>query len=151
MRTTQYLNAKYRVGVATPFCTMRAPYVGLTASNDLVLAVMDALDGIEDVISNECFSHPDTLTQDGITAYALALLRLRDCAKTAGFERLRNACDALAVTVSRLIENKSCASPEKCEALTRFVAHAWAMTQMYFGTPTHHAIPIPLPRSTARA
>jgi len=152
MRTMQYQNARYRLGVATPVCMKSAPRLGLVATEDWVAAAMDALDGIENIVSNKCFDHPDTLTQDGITAYALALLRLRECApRAADFERLRKACDALAVTVSRLIENKNCACPEKCAALTRFVAHARAMIQMHSGSTTRHTMPTPVPLPTGQS
>jgi DNA-binding Xre family transcriptional regulator len=126
VRTMQYQNARYRIGL-TPVYVKRAPE---QAPADWVAAAMDALDGIGSVVSSQCFANPDTLTPYGITAYALALMRLRECASAARFERLTDACDALAVTVSRLIEDRSCASREKCEALTRFVAHAQAMIQM---------------------
>ena len=147
MRTMQYLNARYRIGVATPAGT--EPDQGLETSAEWVAAAMDAWDGIGSVVSNQCFSHPDALTEDSIMAYALALMRLRECASAAGFERLTNACDALAVTVARLIEDKNCASPEKCEALKRFVAHAQAMIQMSAGNSTRHALPIPAARTPA--
>jgi hypothetical protein len=94
---------------------------------DSVTAIMHALEEIGDIISKGCFTHPDNLTQDVILAYALALLSVRECAGIAGKERLMNACDALAVTVSRLIEDRASASHAKCEALTQFVAHARAM------------------------
>ena len=143
MRNMQYLDAGYRVGVATPVCTERAPCQGLSASEDWVAAAMGALDVIRTIASNHCFSHSNALTQDDILAYALALMRLRECASAAGFERLTNACDALAVTVARLIEDRNCASREKCETLTRFVAHAQAMIQMSIGCTKHHTMSIP--------
>jgi hypothetical protein len=108
-----------------------------------VAAAQDALDGIRDVIARLPFDHPDTLTPHGITAYALALMHLRECASAAGFERLSDACDALAVTVSRLIENPACASPGQCAALTCFVAHAQAMIQMSAGQPASNRVSFP--------
>jgi hypothetical protein len=128
MRNMQYLSSKHCISDATAVCLVEGP--GLDAPEDWVAAVMDALNDMGNIVSHQCFTHPDTLTQDRITAYALALMRLRECASAAGFERLRNACDALAVTVSRLIDDRSCACREKCEALTRFVVHAQAMIQM---------------------
>jgi len=100
------------------------------------------LNAIGNIVSSQCFTQPDTLTQDRITAYALAPMWLRERASAAAFERLMNACDALAVTVSRLIEDRSCACREKCEALTRFVAHAQAMIEMAIDSATRHAMPI---------
>jgi hypothetical protein len=147
MRTMHYLNTKYPIDAVTPYYMERAPSQHLTASEDGLAAAMGALDGMENVLSNECFDHPDTLTQDGITAYALALLKLRECASAAGFIRLTNACDALAVTVSRLIEDRNCASPEKCEALTRFIAHAWAMIQIHSSSSTRRPMPVAAPRN----
>jgi hypothetical protein len=90
-------------------------------------AVHDALAALTRTVAGPCFAHPDALTQDAITDYALTLIRLRECASAAGFERLMNACDAIAVTVSRLIDDRRCASPDKCAALRRFVVHAQAM------------------------
>jgi hypothetical protein len=147
MRTMHYLNAKHSIDAVAPFYMERAPSQRLAVSVDGLVAAMGALDGMENVLSNECFDHPDRLTQDGITAYALALLQLRECASEAGFVRLTNACDALAVTVSRLIEDKNCASLDKCEALTRFIAHAWAMIQMYVDSNTAARHPMPIAAS----
>lgn len=128
MRNMQYLSSKHRIGGVTAACIEHAPSPG--APEDLVTAAVAALNDMGNIVSHQCFTHPDTLTEDRITAYALALMRLRECARAAGFERLMNACDALAVTVSRLIEDRSCACREKCEALTRFVVHAEAMIRM---------------------
>ena len=128
MRNMQHLSSKHRIGVATAVCMESESSPG--APEDLVAAAVDALNDMGNIVSHECFTNPDALTQDRITAYALALMRLRERASVAGFERLVNACDALAVTVSRLIEDRSCACREKCEALTRFVVHAKAMIQM---------------------
>ena len=141
MRNMQYLSSKHRIGVATAVCMEREPSPG--APENLVTAAVDALNDMGHIVSHQCFAHPDSLTQDRITAYALALMRLRECASAAGFERLMNACDALAVTVSRLIEDRSCACREKCVALTRFVVHAEAMIKMATDSTTHYAPPIP--------
>lgn len=147
MRTMQNRNAKHSMGVATPFCMDGMPNRGQAGPGNGMAAVMDALGALENVVSIQCVCRPDTLTPDGITAYALALLRLRECASAAGVDRLTNACDALAVTVSRLIEDKNCASSDKCESLTRFVAHARAMIQMYADGATRHPVPIAAPRN----
>ena len=141
MRNMQYLSSKHRIGVATAVCMEREPSPG--APENLVTAAVDALNDMGHIVSHQCFAHPDTLTQDRITAYALALMRLRECASAAGFERLMNACDALAVTVSRLIEDRRCACREKCETLTRFVVHAEAMIRMSTESAKRHALPIP--------
>ena len=140
MRNRQYLNAKHRIDVATAVWMGREP--GLAAPEDLVEAAVAALNDIGSIASNLCFTDPDTLTQDRITAYALALIRLRECASAAGFERLMNACDALAVTVSRLIEDRRCACRKKCEALKRFVVHAQAMIHLSTDCAKRHALPI---------
>lgn len=141
MRNRQYLNAKHRIDVATAVWMEREP--GLVASEDLVEAAVEALNDIGNIASSLCFTDPDTLTQERITAYALALIRLRECASAAGCERLMNACDALAVTVSLLIEDRRCACRGKCEALTRFVVHAQAMIHMSTDSAKRHALPIP--------
>lgn len=95
--------------------------------NWAVAAVHDALAALARTVADSSFSHPAALTQDAITDYALTLIRLRECACAAGFERLTNACDAIAVTVSKLIDDRDCACLKKCAALTRFVVHAQAM------------------------
>ena len=135
MRNIQHLTSKHRIGVATAVCVKEE--LGLDAPEGLVAAAMDALNVMENIVSHQCFTSPDTLTQDRIHDYALALLRLREIASAAGFERLMNACDALAITVSRLIEDRSCACREMCDALTRFIVHAKAMINM----STEHAKP----------
>lgn len=140
MRNTQYLSSKHRIGVASAARRERGPSVD--APEQLVAAAVAALNDMGNIVSHQCFTHPDTMTEDRITAYALALMRLRECASAAGFERLMNACDALAVTVSRLIEDRRCACREKCETLTRFVAHAEAMIRMSTGGAKRHALPI---------
>jgi len=147
MRNMQMLSSKHRIGVAPAVRMAHAP--GLGAPEEWVAAAVDALNEMGNIVSNQCFNHPDTLTEDRITAYALALMRLRDCASAAGLGRLMNACDALAVTVSRLIEDRSCACREKCEALTRFVVHAQAMIQMATDGAKRHPLPTPDIRGTS--
>ena len=142
MRNMQYLNSKHRIGAATASCMQLKP--GLGAPEDRVAqAVQDALHQLAGIVSDPCFKNPDVLTQDRITAYALALIQLRECASAAGFERLMNACDAIAVTVSRLIDDKSCANHEKCAVLSRFVVHAQEMIQMPADRAKHRVLPIP--------
>jgi hypothetical protein len=139
MRNVQSLSSKHRIGFATAICQDREP--GLSTPEDLAAAAAQALNDMGNIVSHQYLAHPDGLTQDRITAYALALIRLRECACAAGFERLMNACDALAVTVSRLIEDRSCACREKCEALLRFVVHAKAMLQMSVDSTKRHPLP----------
>lgn len=134
----QILSSKHRIGAAPAVCMARKP--GL-APEDLVAASIDALNAMKKIVSDQCMT-PDALTQERITVYALALIRLRECASAAGFERLMNACDALAVTVSGLIDDRSCACHAKCEALTRFVVHAAAMIQMSTDSAKRHVLPV---------
>src|SRR5512143_3747546 len=115
MRNRQYLTSKYRIGAAAAVGMESG--AGLGAPEGWVAAAVDALNDMDTLVSHQSFTQPDTLTEDRITAYALALMRLRECASAAGLERLMNACDALAVTVARLIEDRSCACREKCAAL----------------------------------
>jgi hypothetical protein len=147
VRNKQYLHARHRIGMPTP---PRAEPQTVETSAEWVAAAIDALDVIESVVADRCFEHPDALTQDGITAYALALIRLRECAGAAGCERLMNACDALAVTVSRLIEDRNCVCRQKWEALTQFVEHAQAMIQMSAGVATQYALSVPAMRDVAQ-
>jgi hypothetical protein len=139
VRTTQNLYARYRISPALPVRreSPRDP------SANRVTAAIEALDGMGALVSTTCFTCPDTLTHEGITAYALALLRLRESAVEAELARLVDACDALAVTVSRLIEDRCCASRDKCDALTHFVVHAQAMIQMAVGRRHVYACTLP--------
>lgn len=129
MHNAKHLNAGQHVDMAGLLNvgpkrkTLKAPHPPMNA----VAAAKRALEEIGDIVAEGCFAHPDKLTQERIMAYALALIRVRECAGMAGMERLMNACDALAVTVSRLLEDRTSASHAKCEALTRFVAHARSM------------------------
>lgn len=123
MRNIQNLTSKHRVSVASAICMEP----GSGASKEWVAAAADALNDMGKLVSHQCFTNPESLTQDRIIAYALALMRLRECACAAGLERLTNACDALAITVSRLLEDRGCACLEKCASLTRFIVHADTM------------------------
>ncbi len=147
MRTMQIPNPKHRVGAATAACFGRDPDPG--APEPMIAAAVDALTEMGNIVSHRCFADPASLTENRVTAYALALMRLRECAGALGFERLMNACDALAVTVSGLIEDRGCACHRKCEALTRFVVHAEAMIKMATDSTTHYAPPIPDIRMTS--
>lgn len=139
MRNMQILNSKHRIDVRNAVRRGWEPDPGFSA--DLVAAAVDAVNDMGNIVSQQCFANPEALTQGRITAYALALIRLRECAGAAGLERLMNACDALAVTVSLLIEDQSRACSGKCAALTRFVAHAQAMIQMSTDGAKHYAQP----------
>ncbi|MFN3751463.1 MAG: hypothetical protein ACK4SR_08820 [Thiobacillus sp.] len=90
-------------------------------------AVHGALERLARAVARPEFARPEAVTWDGIVDYALALMRVRDCAAAAGFERLTQACDALALTVSRLIDERRCTSADTLLTLKRFVAHARAM------------------------
>lgn len=141
MGTMQYRSSERRIGVARAVHMESVPALG--AADELVAAAVHALDDMGNIVADNCFVNPETLTHDVITAYALALIRLRECASAAGFERLMKACDALAVTVSRLIEDRSCACRDKCAALRRFVVHGQAMLQMSIDGAGRCALPIP--------
>jgi hypothetical protein len=137
MRNLQYLTSRHRNSVVTARGMEQTP----DTPDAVIAAALDALNDMGNIVTQHCFIQPENLTEDRITAYALALMRLRECASAAGIERLENACDALAVTVSRLIEDRGCACREKGEALTRFVAHAKAMIQMSIDYTERRALP----------
>jgi len=140
MGTMQYRVSERRIGAARAHKMKNEPT--LDATEDWVAEARRALDDMGNIVSDQCFKNPDALTHEAITVYALALIRLRECATAAGLERLMNACDALAVTVSRLIDDRSCACRDKCEALTRFVVHAQAMIQMSIDSARRRVLPI---------
>lgn len=132
MRNSHYLNMGQHAYIAMPFYidSNRQQNLPPHPPRNSVATSLDALKKIEVIVADGCLNHPDTLTQDDILAYALALLQLRECAGVARMERLMNACDALAVTVSTLIDDRANASPTKCEAMSRFVVHARDMILM---------------------
>jgi DNA-binding Xre family transcriptional regulator len=136
----QNRNARPTFGVVTPFRQNQPTQQGHTDAVPVMSAVLDALGGLENVVAKYCVKSPDALTADGITSYALALLNLRESAGAARFDRLIKACDALAVTVSRLIEDKSCANLDSCEALARFTKHAREMIQLHADNATLRAV-----------
>jgi hypothetical protein len=140
MRNAQHLRSKHRTGLATTDSLHGLPSPGMRDA--LITATVEALDHLAAIVSKQCHSHPDSFSEAKITAYALALIQLRECAGAAGIGRLMNACDALAVTVSRLIDDPGCASSEKCAALKRFVVHAQEMIQMATGPSKRHALPV---------
>jgi hypothetical protein len=117
--------------------------VPVASENRAVAGVHDALAALARTVADSGFAHPAALTQDAITDYALTLIRLRECACAAGFELLTNACDAIAVTVSRLIDDPRSASLEKCTALKRFVVHAQAMIPAPASSTRPHYLSIP--------
>ena len=145
MRTIQNRNARLTFGVITPFRQNQPTQQGHIGAVPGIASVLDALGGLENVVAKYCVKSPDALTADGITSYALALLNLRESAGAARLDRLIKACDALAVTVSRLIEDKSCANPDSCEALARFTKHAREMIQLHADDATLRAAPTPFP------
>lgn len=132
MRNVNYLNIGQHANMAgrSHVNAKRKRIVSSHPSRDAIKATLHALKEIDDIVSVGCFTHPDNLSQDEILAYALALLRVRECAGMAGKDRLMKACDALAVSVSALIDDPASASQAKCEALTRFVVHARDMILM---------------------
>ncbi len=151
MRNVNYLNVGQHPDIAVPLYIdpKRKRNLAPRPPKDPIVATLHALDTIEDIVAKGCLNHPDTLTQDEILAYALALLRLRECAGVARMERLIKACDALAVTVSCLIDDLPSASHAKCEALTRFVTHARDMIQLSSSEPVE-CVMLSLPRQTMR-
>lgn len=134
MPALQALYARYRhpVGALAPVSHPAAPASALRA-------VREALGGLEAALAGSC---ADRLTQDGVMAYALALVQLRECAAAAACRRLVAACDALSVTVARLIENRESRRHDACAALTRFVTHARAMVEMEAGEPLNGVCPL---------
>jgi hypothetical protein len=94
------------------------------------LTVESALAALEVVAARPSFIRPGGLMQDDVLAYALALMHLRDSAHAAGRARLTRACDALSVTVARLLDRCTQDHCEQCAALKRFIAHAHAMLHM---------------------
>lgn len=143
MRSLSYLNVdKYPVMAVSAYGDAKRKHVlAAHPSTNPITATLHALERLEDITSNGCLSHPDKLSQDKIQAYALALLQLRVCAGMARMDRLTKACDALAVTVSSLMDDLTCASPAKCEALRRFVTHARDMSRMPASEPTACDVP----------
>lgn len=127
MCNMQNLNARHRVSVSVSAFLERSPAFDQVSRDNWVRTAQKALGEIKRVVSSSGFLHPTSLTQDDIMRYALALLSLRECASEAGLERLANACDALAVTVSQLLEDRNSATQSKCDALRLFVAHAETM------------------------
>lgn len=105
---------------------------------DACLTVESALAALETVAAQPVFAGARALTPDDVLAYALALMRLRDSAEASGRLRLTQACDALSVTVARLIERCDTARCDQCAALTRFVVHARAMLHLPADLPPRH-------------
>lgn len=134
MRNLQQLSTRH------PHNATLAGYVESASNPRAAEALMSTLNEMESLVAPQDFSQPDALTQDRITAYALALMCLREHASAAGLDRLTRACDALAVTVARLIEDRSRACRNQCESLKRFVAHAQAMVRMTTDAAKPHAL-----------
>ena len=102
------------------------------------LTVEAALASLVEIASRPAFSPPAAPGQEDVLAYALALMRLRESAHAAGRARLTLACDALSVTVARLLDRCGRDHCEQCAALKRFVAHAQAMQHL----PAEYAGPV---------
>src|SRR5512139_200576 len=92
-----------------------------------VTAILSALEEISAIASEDSFSDPGRLTQDGIMRYAMTLMRLRDNAEAAGLGRLMEACDALSPVLAKLMEAQDPADRADCEALTGFALEALDM------------------------
>src|SRR5512139_3056684 len=92
-----------------------------------VTAMLGALEEISAIASEDSFSDPGRLTQDGIMRYAMTLMRLRDNAEAAGLGRLMEACDALSPVLAKLMEAQDPADRADCEALTGFALDALDM------------------------
>src|SRR5512139_3444848 len=92
-----------------------------------VTAILSALEEISAIASEDSFSDPGRLTQDGIMRYAMTLMRLRDNAEAAGLGRLVEACDALSPVLAKLMEAQDPANRADCEALTGFALDALDM------------------------
>ncbi|KAB2319975.1 hypothetical protein F8A86_08145 [Betaproteobacteria bacterium SCN1] len=119
MRNTPTLYARYRYRIGGALSPVRQP--------DALAPVLSALETVEAVVSRPGFAHPGALDRDTVNAYALALMRLRECADAAGCARLTDACDALAVTVAALIEHSVPGHPGRWQTLKQFAVHARAM------------------------
>ena len=104
--------------------------VGGRVQPDACLTVEAALASLAEVAARPAFSQSSLPLQDDVLAYALALMHLRDSAHAAGRVRLTLACDALSVTVARLLDRCTQARCEPCAALTLFIAHAQAMLHL---------------------
>ncbi len=132
MRTLSNLNVEKHPVMVVPAYggSKRKHALAALPTTNPITATLHALEKLEAIVSGGCLAQPDLLTPDDIQAYALALLQLRVCAGMARMERLTKACDALAVTVSGLMDDRTSANPAKCEALMRFVSHARDMTRM---------------------
>lgn len=94
------------------------------------LTVEAALAALADIAARPAFGQADALKPDDVLAYALALMQLRDSAHAAGRTRLTLACDALSVTVARLLERCAETHCGQCSALKQFVVHAQAMLHL---------------------
>ncbi|HQT01330.1 hypothetical protein [Acidovorax sp.] len=104
--------------------------LGSGVQPDACLTVEAALASLVEIASRPSFGSSVSPGQDDVLAYALALMHLRDSAHAAGRARLTLACDALSVTVARLLDRSTQVHCEQCEALKHFVAHAQAMLRL---------------------
>lgn len=102
------------------------------------LTVEAALASLAAIAERPSFDLAGAPGEGDVLAYALALMRLRESAHAAGRTRLMLACDALSVTVARLLERCNQAHCEQCAALRRFIVHAQAMLHL----PAEYAEPV---------
>ena len=78
------------------------------------------------------FTRTDHVSQqrckDALKRYALSLIRLRECAQAAQLKRLTRACDAMAITLSHILDQPvNRIGWRDCHALSLFVTHARTM------------------------
>lgn len=78
------------------------------------------------------FTRTDCVSQDrckeALKRYALSLIRLRECAQAAHLNRLTRACDAMAITLSNILDQPvNRIGWRDCHALSLFVTHARTM------------------------
>lgn len=131
MPSTQALYARHR----DPSGTLVRQVGGVQP--EAGLTVEAALASLAEIAERPSFDLAGAPGEGDVLAYALALMRLRDSAHAADCMRLMRACDALSVTVARLLEHCNQPHCEQCAALRRFVVHAQAMLHL----PAEYAEP----------
>lgn len=125
MRTTQSLYARYR-----PPSGAFAPVHPQSSPERDWETMRAALTEMEAMVARSSFADSGIPGQEEILGYALALMRLRESASAVGCARLADACDALAVTVARLIDRRGPGHRDPCAALRHFASHARAMVEL---------------------
>lgn len=113
--------------------------LGSEVEPEACLTVEAALASLAEIAGRPAFSPPASPGQEDVLAYALALMHLRESSHAAGRARLTLACDALSVTVARLLDRCGREHCEQCAVLKRFVAHAQAMLHLSteYTAPVH--------------